>query len=73
MAKQVSRRPEPIPQQPPAAAAPPLPRAAEGPPEPSAPVAPPSWGWRATCTLWAAAFGFLAAYELFKMVQCIVR
>lgn len=71
MAKQVSRRPEAI-QQPPAAAAPP-PRASDGPPEPPAEAVPPPRGWRVAFALWAAAFGFMLVYELFRFIQAIVR
>jgi hypothetical protein len=42
-------------------------------PEPSASAAPLFWGWRFVFTLWASAFGFMLAYEMFKTVQSLIR
>ena len=68
MSKPVPRRPDAIPQQKQTAPATPA-----APHEPAAPVAPLSWGWRMVFTLWASAFGFMLAYEMFKTVQSLLH
>ena len=74
MSKSVPRRPDTTQQQKqvaPAAAA--AGREEAAPPEPPGPAAPLFWGWRVAFTLWATAFGFMLAYEVFRNVQSIVK
>jgi hypothetical protein len=36
-------------------------------------VTPLSWRWRLVFKLWASAFGFLLAYEVFKTIRSLLR
>ncbi len=74
MTKPVPRRPDAIQQQKPATqTGPPSGNEATKPPEPQTTLAPLSWEWRVVFSLWVAAFGCLLTYELFKMIQILVR
>ena len=70
MTKPAPRRQDAIQQK---AASPSTEHEAGMPAEPEPSPAPLTWRWRIVFTLWAGAFGFMLAYELFRMLLTLLR